>query len=281
MTITNPGPVGIARPGRWISIVMIVLGTIGLVYGIGSGVLRGFGSHQATSSSYSADADSVEQLRIDSSAAAFEVRFADVDVATLDVTTDGGPVQQWRLDRSGDELSVDTNRRWGWLGVGFGIGFGDRGGEEHAVLTLPSELERAGLGLEVDISAGSFEAAGDWGSATLDLSAGNVDLAGTAQSLAVDVSAGEARIEVETSGEVVLGVSAGRIVGALTGEQPASITAHASAGQIDLAIPDGEYAVTEDVSAGDADVRVVDNPNASATIDVDVSAGSVLLRPAR
>ena len=46
-------------------------------------------------------------------------------------------------------------------------------------------------------------------------------------------------------GTVALDVSAGRIVGALTGEQPASIDASASAGSIDLTIPDGEYAVTE------------------------------------
>ncbi len=272
MTISTPT----TRPGRWISMLLIVLGAIGIVYGVGSGVVRGFASHAATSDTFTADVEGVDELQIDSSATAFEIRFGDVDQATLDVTTNGGPVQQWHLSRSGGTLVVDTDRRWRWFG--FGIMFGDRVGEERAVLTLPAALERQGLGLETEISAGSFEAAGDWGAASIDLSAGSADLSGTAESLFVSVSAGEARLDVETAGTVALDVSAGRIVGALTGEQPASIDASASAGSIDLTIPDGEYAVTEQASAGDSDVRVVDDPNAASTIDVDVSAGSVTLR---
>lgn len=274
--MTIPAPSTTSRPGRWISIVLIVLGAIGVVYGVGSGVVRGFASHAATDHSYTADVTGVEELRIDSSAAAFEVRFGDVDEATLEVATSGGPVQQWHLTRSRDILVVGTDWRFNWFG--FGIMLGDQGGEERAVLTLPAELEHRGLGLEVGVSAGSFEAAGDWGAASIDLSAGEVDLAGSAESLSVEVSAGEARIDVDTAGVVDLDVSAGRIIGALTGEQPASIDARVSAGNIDLVIPDGEYAVTEDTSAGDSDVRVVDDPSATATIDVQVSAGSVTLR---
>ncbi|GEK81635.1 DUF4097 family beta strand repeat-containing protein [Agrococcus baldri] len=274
MTITTP--TSTSRPGRWISIVVIVLGAIGIVYGVGSGLVRGFSSHAATSNAYSADVTGIEELRIDSSASAFEIRFGDVDEATLDVTTNGGPVQEWRLERSGDALVVDTDWRWNWLG--FGIILGDRVGEERAILTLPAELEGRGLGLEVGVSAGSFEAAGDWGTAAVDLSAGDVDLTGTAESLSVEVSAGEARLDLATTGAVVLDVSAGRVVGALTGEQPASVEARVSAGSVDLVIPDGEYAVTEDTSAGSSDVRVVDDPNAASTIDVHVSAGSVTLR---
>ena len=135
--MTIPTPTSTSRPGRWISIVVIVLGAIGILYGLGGGVLRGFGSHQATSNDYSADAAGVEELRIDSSASAFEIRFADVDEAMLAVTTNGGPVQQWRLERKGDVLSVNTDWRWNWLG--FGIMLGDRVGEERAVLTLPAE----------------------------------------------------------------------------------------------------------------------------------------------
>lgn len=274
--MTIPTPTTTGRPGRWISILVIVLGAIGVVYGIGSGVVRGFGSHAATSGSYTADAEGVEQLRIDSAASAFEIRFGDVDEATLDVATSGGPAQQWRLSRAGDTLIVDTDRRWRWFG--FGILFGDRVGEEHAVLTLPAALEDDRLGLETEIAAGSFEAAGDWGATSIDLSAGSADVSGTAESLTVQLAAGEARIDLATAGAVRLDVSAGRIVGALTGERPASIDASVSAGSVELTIPDGAYAVTERASAGDSEVRVIDDPSADSTIDVDVSAGSVTLR---
>ncbi len=274
--MTIPTPAATTRPGRWLSILVIVLGAIGIVYGVGSGVVRGIASHAATSGSHTADAAGVERLQIDSAAAAFEVRFGDVDEATLDVATDGGPVQEWRLSRSGDTLIVDTDRGWRWFG--FGIMFGDRVGEEHAVLTLPAELERDRLGLEAEVAAGSFEVAGDWGATSLDLSAGSADLSGTAESLSVHVSAGEARLDVAAAGTVRLDVSAGRIVGALTGEQPSSIDATVSAGTVALTVPDGAYAVTEHAEAGSADVRVTDDPSAASTIDVQVSAGSITLR---
>ncbi|WP_413320438.1 DUF4097 family beta strand repeat-containing protein [Agrococcus sp. 1P02AA] len=267
-----------SRPGRWISVLVIVLGTIAGVLALGGGVVRGVAAHASTSNDYVADAAGLEQLRIDSTAAAFEVRFADVEQAQLAVSTDGGPAQEWRLEREGSTLVVGTDRRWRWFG--FGFSFGGNSGEQLATLTLPAALERSALDLDVDVAAGSFAATGAWGETTVDLSAGDVDLGGTAASVAVEVSAGEARLDLSTDGAVELGVSAGRILGSLTGEQPSSITASASAGSIDLDIPDGAYAVTEQASAGTADVRVVDDPSAASTIDVDVSAGSITLRPA-
>lgn len=270
MTITTP-----TRPGRWISIILIVLGSIGVVFAVGGGVVRGIAAHSATSQSWTADAAGVEALRVDTAAAGFEVRFGDVDEARLDATTDGGPVQQWQLERDGAILGVESDRRWGWWG--FGSWFGG-GGEQHVVLTLPAELERRGLDLAVDVAAGSFEADATWGTAEVGLSAGSIDLAGTARSLGVQVSAGEARLDIATPGDVVLDVSAGRVVGALTGEQPTSIVADVSAGSIELGVPAGDYAVTQDVSAGDATIDVDQDGEATSTIDVRVSAGSISLR---
>lgn len=271
MTITTPN-----RAGRWISILLVVLGAIGVVFAVGGGVVRGVAAHSATSQSWSAPADGVQALRVDTAAAGFEVRFDDVDEARLDASTDGGPVQSWRLERDGATLRVDAERRWGWFG--FGSWFGGRNGEEQVVLTLPAALERAGLDLDVDVAAGSFDADADWGTALVQLSAGSIDLAGDARSLDLEVSAGEARLDLATPGDVTVQVSAGRVVGALTGEQPASITADVSAGSIELAIPDGAYAVTQDVSAGDATIDVDDDRDAASTIDVQVSAGSISLR---
>ncbi|MGM1030759.1 MAG: hypothetical protein ACQEWM_12950 [Actinomycetota bacterium] len=264
------------RPGRWITILLVVLGSIGLVFAVGGGVVRGLAAHSATSQSWSASAEGIEGLRVDSTAAGFEVRFDDVAEARLDASSDGGPVQQWRLERDGAVLRAATDERWGWWG--FGRWFGERGGEEQVVLTLPAELEGAGLDLDVHVSAGSFDADGDWGVATVDLSAGSVSLAGEAASLSLGVAAGEARLDLATEGDVTLDVSAGRVIGALTGEQPSSITAEASAGSIELSIPGGPYAVTRDVSAGDATIDVDEDGDAASTIDVQVSAGNVSLR---
>lgn len=267
------------RPGRWISVLLIVLGSIGLVFAVGGGVARGVASHGSTNESWSAPADGVSELRLSTSAALFQVRFDDVAEAQLQATTDGGPVQQWRLEREGDALVVDTRSRWGWFTGGWGWGglLGDRG-EERLVLTLPTELEQAGLDLDADVSAGALDADADWGTASVDLSAGGARLAGSAEALDVQVSAGEARIDIDSPGTVTLDVSAGRITGAITGAQPDSITAQVSAGDITLTVPEGEYSVTQDVSAGDASIDVVSDSTAASTIDVDVSAGSVTLR---
>lgn len=266
------------RAGRAISIVLVVLGAIAAVFAIGGGVAGGFASHGATDRTWTADADAVRELRVSSSAADFDVRFGDVDEATLVASATGGPVQRWTLERRDDALVVGTERRW--FGFGFGIvQLGDRGfGEEQVTLTLPAELEGAGLALTADVSAGSFAAAADWGRAELDLSAGQAELGGTADELVVQVSAGEARLDVASPRTVALDVSAGRVVGAVTGEQPQAITAQVSAGAIELGIPDGDYAVTQDVSAGSATIDVDADRQAAATIDVEVSAGSVTLR---
>lgn len=269
------------RAGRAISIVLVVLGAIAAVFSIGGGVANGVAAHRATDGTWSAGADGVRELRLSTAAADFDVVFGDVGEATLDASSTGGPVQQWRLERQGDALVVGTGWQWGpWGGGwGFGLGFGDRGfGEEQVTLTLPTELEDAGLHIVADVSAGSFAAAADWGRAELDLSAGSAQLGGTAEALDVQVSAGEARLAIDSPGTVQLDVSAGRVVGAITGEQPAAITASVSAGAIELAIPDGEYAVTQDIAAGSAAIDVDADRRAAATIDVDVSAGSVTLR---
>lgn len=267
-------PITQQRPGRWISVLLIVLGSIGLVFAVGGGVARGVASHGSTSESWSASADGVSELRLSTSAALFQVRFDDVAEAQLQATTDGGPVQQWRLEREGDALVVDTRSRWGFFSWTW---FGDRG-EERVVLTLPTALERAALDLDADISAGALDADADWGTAAVDVSAGGIRLAGSAEALDVQVSAGEARVDIDSPGTVSLDVSAGRIFGEITGEQPGSITAQVSAGDITLTIPEAEYAVTQDVSAGEATIDVVSDPAAASTIDVDVSAGSVTLR---
>ncbi|WP_404313188.1 hypothetical protein LG314_05045 [Agrococcus terreus] len=282
------------RPGRWISVVLIVLGSIGALWAVGGGIVRGTASHGATSGSWTAPADGATEVRITSAVADVEVVFGDVDEASLEVTSSGGPLAPWSLEREGDAVVVVDERSGGWFGPGFGFGDRDRdgwgwgwrdwdrrGAEQRAVLTLPAELEREGLDLTADVQAGSLDAAGDWGAVVLDLQAGGLDVAGSADSLDLEVAAGEARLDLAVAGDVGLDVSAGRVIGALTGDQPSSIVASASAGSIELDVPGGDYAVTEDVSAGSARILVDEDQDAASTIDATVSAGSVVLRGER
>lgn len=274
-----------ARPGRWISILLIVLGAIGAVLAVGGGALRGIAAHGATAGSWSAGADGVDEVRIASSAADVEVAFGDVDEATLEVTSSGGPLAPWRLERDGAALVVEDERD-GWLGGDLGLGgrgwgWGDwerRSAQQQAVLTLPASLERSQPALAAEVRAGSLDVDGAWGDVALDLHGGRLEVSGSAASLDLAVAAGEARLDLEVTGAAVVEVSAGRTTGALVGAQPSSIGASASAGSIELDVPGGDYAVTEDVSAGSARILVDEDPAAASTIDVEVSAGSVVLR---
>jgi hypothetical protein len=51
-----------------------------------------------------------------------------------------------------------------------------------------------------------------------------------------------------------------------------------SAGSLNLTVPDGEYNVTSEVSAGGFENKIGSSPDADSTVDVQVSAGQVVLR---
>ena len=92
------------------------------------------------------------------------------------------------------------------------------------------------------------------------------------------MSAGRADLDLDDVATATLSVSAGALNAILAGAQPDAIGVDVSAGSMELTVPEGEYDVTSDVSAGGFDNRVGSSPGASSTIDVQVSAGQVLLR---
>ena len=59
---------------------------------------------------------------------------------------------------------------------------------------------------------------------------------------------------------------------------PRTLELDVSAGSLDVTVPDGDYDVTSDVSAGDFDNRVGSTPGADSTVDVQVSAGKAILQ---
>ena len=118
---------------------------------------------------------------------------------------------------------------------------------------LPSSLE--GLDADFGLGAGDLTAEGDFGELELDLGAGRATLSGSADVLTVDVSAGRADLDLADVRSAKLTVSAGSLVGTLTGDQPDAITLDVSAGSADLTVPEGDYDVSSDVSAGDFDNR--------------------------
>ena len=264
-----PGPAGPQRSApRVIAIlttalgVAVVLGTIAT--SVVSTVAAGAGRFSDTRSLGVAGVTAIE---VEAAAGDLSVVFGDVDEATLHVTDTAAA---WTFEVDDDTLRVETPRRtffgWGW------------GGNGHAVLTLPDTLE--GVDASFSLGAGGLGVDGTFGELDLDLAAGELDVTGTADALDLRVGAGNADVTLRDVTEADLGLSAGDATVRLEGSAPREVSLEVSAGTFDLLLPDQEYAVRADVSAGSLDTDDLrTNSSASRTITVDVSAGEARIRP--
>ncbi|TQJ30134.1 DUF4097 domain-containing protein [Microbacterium sp. SLBN-146] len=264
-----PAPASPSPAARAISIAAMALGGVLILGAVTVTVVQTVFSASASGQPFatSVAVAGVDELDADVSAGSLRIEFADIDEAELDVRTSAA-AGQWSLTRDGDSLRVESPRLFG-LGWLFG-GAGD------AVLRLPVALE--GIDADFDLSAGDLRADGDFGELDLTVNAGRADLDATARDVSVEVNAGRADLTIDGAREGEFVVSAGEIVGALTGTPPQELAIEVSAGSLDLTVPEGDYDVRSDVSAGDFDNRIGSVPGASRVVTVSVSAGNATLR---
>lgn len=257
---------------RVIAILTIALGAAVILGAVGSAIWSTVAAASVRTETRTVDVAGVESLRVAVDAASLRIEFADVPEATLDVTSGLG-VGRWTFERTGDELTVETPRRFGpgWI----------FGGEVRATLTLPQELEGAELDAALELSAGELTVDGGFDDLGVDVGAGTFAVDGSARTLTAELSAGGADIELSDVTEADLSVSAGAIEARLTGTAPRSVTVDVSAGSLDLRLPDAVYDVRSDVSAGDFENGLQTERGARNVVDVTVSAGSVTIVAAR
>ncbi|MRH28076.1 hypothetical protein GH740_01940 [Microbacterium sp. SYP-A9085] len=265
MSTTQP-----TSAAKAIAIVAIVLGGLVATGSAVSAAASTVASASVHTTSRSLPVTGVDALDVDLSAGALRVEFADVDDARLTVTS-GVRADQWTMRRDGAELVVRTPEgpfRW-WPGWWGGNGNGS------AVLLLPQSLQ--GLDAALDLSAGSLTANGDFGRLQLSAGAGQLTVRGSADQITTDMSAGRANLRLADVRSADLTVSAGDLDAVFTGAQPQRVKLSASAGSMQVSVPRGDYTVTADTSAGSFDNRIGSTPGASSTVEVDVSAGRVIL----
>lgn len=247
---------------------LVILGSLGsTAIATASAAVTG-GGGGSSSTDTTVETAGVTELETEVGAGSLRVEFADVDEATLEVTRGWG-ADQWRLERIEDTIRVSSPDRWwgGWM-------FGDR---SEAVLTLPDTLE--GIDADLTMNAGDLRVIdGDFGELDLDLGAGSIDITGSARSVDATVSAGQADLELSDVGEADVTVNAGDMDLILTGSQPGEMTFDVSAGRVTATVPEGEYDITSEVSAGDFDNGLGSTPGARSTVEVRVTAGQVELR---
>lgn len=223
-----------------------------------------------------AGVDGIDGLSLEIGASDVTVEFGDVDEATLEIT--GGRDNDWRLERDEDELVVRSpDRGFGWW---FGGAFGDGWfGGETVVLTLPERLNDGRLDADVSLGAGSLDVDGAFDSLDVEVGAGALSVTGSASSVDAEINAGRADLELDGVQEADLTISAGRLEAAFTGSAPSEIVLDVSAGSLLLTLPDEQYDVQQDVSAGSLDNNLETSSSSRNTISVNLSAGSAVLRP--
>ena len=218
------------------------------------------------------DASGVTGIDLELGGVDMRVEFGDVEDARLDVSGSGN--NRWALTRDGDELVVNSpEMKFGWW---FGDWFND---EQRVVLTLPEELRGTGLDADISLGAGSLDVEGDFGEVDVEMGAGALFITGSAETIDLDLGAGRAELDLADVSEADFTISAGRMVADLTGTAPSEVRLDVSAGSLELTLPDEEYNVSQDVSAGSLDNGLQTSSNARNSIVASVSAGSAILRP--
>lgn len=265
--------------------VMIVTAVIGGIALLGAGgraaaeaaanIMSSISMSSGFDSVQTVSIDGIEGIDVEADATSMRVEFGDVDEAELAIANGRG--NAWTFERDGDELIVRSPQ--GVFGWWFGNWFGDH--EEIAVLTLPASLGSAGLAADLTLDAGSLDVDGDFGMLDVTVNAGALDVAGAAAELDVQMSAGRADLVLDGVTAADLGVAAGDLTIELTGTPPTQTTIDVTAGTADLTVPDVEYEITRDISAGTLNAKVDEASSARRTIDVSLSAGTATIRPGR
>lgn len=282
MTNTPPAPEETSQPAASgtsrtaaVTAITVVTAVIGGAALLGAGATAAWGaSTQLASRSVgqatSLDATGVTELDIEAGAADFILKFDDVSQAQLEIT--GTTRGDWTMRRDGDELIIrHPEFAFGWWINGW---FGD---EVVATLTLPNSLNNGRLDADLNLSAGSLRANGNFDELDVEVSAGEMRVEGSAKSVSANVSAGRANLFIDGVTEAELSVSAGKLIAELTGKAPAEVSVDVSAGNLELTLPDAEYAVTHEISAGNFDNGLRTNSASRNEVSVTVSAGSAQL----
>ncbi|MEQ6897849.1 DUF4097 family beta strand repeat-containing protein [Microbacterium sp. KR10-403] len=258
---------------RAVAIVAIVLGGALAVGSVGTAAASTLASAAQQTSSRTIAVDGVDAIDLDMGAGSIQVEFAAVDQAELSVTG-GISADRWTLRKEGTALRVASpdGHFWSWIGL-----FGSHNGK--AVLRLPQSL--AGVDADLDLAAGALTADGRFGDLTVSAGAGRLQVQGSADTLSAEIDAGSADLQLADVGSADLELNAGQMDARFTGAQPQRMTLSANAGSLNVVVPEGQYAVTQETDAGTFDNRIGSVPGAASTVQVSVSAGSVTLSNGR
>lgn len=208
------------------------------------------------------DTQGVVDIHIEVAAAEFQLDFAAIPAATLDV--EGRNADDWVLERQGETLSVRGSKNKTL-----------KGSKTQAVLTLPESLDNGSAILRLEVAACEFQGAGAFLAVEAEVAASKFDLAARTQEAHVELAAGKARLQLRDAATVTLKVAAGHLAAWLRGGAPSSLKVAVATGAADLIVPAVPYRLNTEVALGSLNSTVKEVSSSPNVIDVDVTMGKV------
>lgn len=267
-----------AQKPKTLRTVLLVIGSIILAIILVGTIARfAFASNREDTSGTFTVAEQFEAIELRASAADVTVEYTDVNEP--EIRFDQGDTNL-RLDYkvSGGDLQIRVDRPgWGWLD--FGVGFGDWGWNEGATLelSLPERLERDGVALRVETTAGNLTVAGTYGDVEMESTAGDVRMTGVADDLEIRTTAGNVRVNgVEVNGAFIGESTAGNSTIEFA-SLPDSIAVESTAGNVNVLLPSGSYRIETDTTAGNVTQNVSSDQNSDRIYRFESTAGNIEL----
>ncbi|MBD8011774.1 DUF4097 family beta strand repeat-containing protein [Microbacterium sp. NPDC077391] len=252
-----------------ITVVIAAVGGVVLLGSAASAAVTGLQQMGPQSGQLTADVGGVSSMDVEVGGADMRIVFDDVDDAELRV--EGASTGGWTLRADDGRLEVrGPDRGFGWWSPDW------LRGDERVTLVLPLDLK--GVDAELTLHAGQLDVTGEFADLAVDVNAGSLAMTGDARTIDIELNAGRADVELRGVEQAQYRISAGRVVSALT-TVPDSVDFSVSAGALDLTLPDQEYDLRREVSAGSLDSSLDQSSDSRHRITGSVSAGSATLRP--
>jgi hypothetical protein len=212
-----------------------------------------------------------QSIRLDVDASDTDVSFADVSepVITFD---QGGSTRSVDFEQQvrGDELRITANTR-GF----FPFGFWPFGNDTSTLdVVLPTSMNDGSLALEFSSAAGNMNLDGDFSEVIISVTAGDLDLSGSADVLTLDSTAGDVRVDEYAVNQARLNSTAGDVTVELV-ELPDTLEIDSVAGDQDITLPDGEYRINTDTTAGNVTLDAPSDPDAPRVYTFSSVAGDI------
>lgn len=252
-------------------VVLIVTAAVGGVVLVAALTAMAFSAPWARGSSHdTVSASGITQIRVDAAAADFQMVFADIPEAQLDVS--GADPGKWSLQREGSTLAVNSGGRFCiWTCRS----------DATVTLQVPSSLNDGSVALNVSVGAGRFATKGQFSDFTANVGAGQLDVWADTPGADIDLGAGMATIGLQNADVVTLDIAAGRLQADLAGSAPSNLVVSVAVGSAVVTVPDVPYQLSSEYAAGVVDSTVDTMEGSPNVINVKVAAGHVSLLPGR